>query len=538
MNTFEIIFGNALIVLFFVVGLGLLLGNLTIKGIGLGSSGVLFVALLAGHLGMEIPDGVGSFGLVLFVYCVGIGAGPRFFPALAREGGGLAKLSLVIVAVGAITAWGLGRFFELPTDLTAGLFAGALTSTPALAAASEGTKVSAEGVAIGYGIAYPFGVIGVVLFVQLLPKLLKPKEAEEEIEKDSEAEEVRHLLVEVSNSNLVGMKIGDENLSRFGCQVSRVMKEGRLVPLNSEDEFCLGQNLMLVGRARDIRLATDFIGKKSEASFVMDTESERDRLVVSSKDVGGKLLQEIGTLRNFGVVVTRIERLGQTFVPTPETRIEVNDVLTSVGQSDGLKRLGAMIGHRPQAFDQTDMISLAVGLSLGIFCGMVPIALPGGNPMTLGLAGGPLFVSLVLGYFGRVGRVVGYIPRPTRLLLQELGLVLFLANAGIVGGASLGETVSKYGATVFLTGGLITLLPLLIAYIFARKGLGLTQPQTLGGICGGMTSTPALGALTASSNSQQPIVSYATAYPVALIMMTVLAKILIQVMGVSEASGM
>ncbi|MBC2606066.1 aspartate:alanine exchanger family transporter [Pelagicoccus albus] len=534
MNTLQIIFENKLIVLFVIVGLGLLLGSITIKGIGLGSSGVLFTALLAGHLGLAVPAGIGSFGLALFVYCVGIGAGPRFFPALAREGGGLAKLSLLIVGIGALTAWGLGRFFELPTDLTAGLFAGALTSTPALAAASEGTKVSAEGVAIGYGIAYPFGVIGVVLFVQLLPKLLKGGNDSEEADQDDAdgaEKEVQHLLVEVSNSNLVGLKIGDENLSRFGCQVSRVMKEGRLVPLSQDDEFAVGQNLMLVGRARDIKIATDFIGRKSEASYVMDTENERERLVVSAKSVGGKLLQEIGSLRNFGVVVTRIDRLGQTFVPTPNTRIEVNDVLTSVGQRDGLKRFGSHIGHRPQAFDQTDMISLTVGLSLGIFCGMIPLHLPGGEPMTLGLAGGPLFVSLVLGYFGRIGRVVGYVPRPTRMLLQELGLVLFLANAGIVGGASLGETVSTYGFVVFLTGALITLTPLIVAYIFARKALGLTRQQTLGGICGGMTSTPALGALTASSNSQQPIVSYATAYPVALIMMTVLAKLLIQVMG-------
>lgn len=535
MNTVEIIFGNALIVLFVVIGLGLLLGNLSIKGIGLGSSGVLFVALLAGHFELRIPAGVGNFGLALFVYCVGIGAGPRFFPALAREGGGLAKLSFLIVSVGASVAWGLGRFFELPADLTAGLFAGALTSTPALAAASEGPREVAQGVAIGYGIAYPFGVIGVVLFVQLLPKLLggRGEELEGDDSKEQSEKEVQHVLVEVSNPNLVGSKIGDANLSRFGCQISRVMREGRLNPLSSEDAFESGQNLLLVGRIRDIQLAIDYLGSASKESFVMDSENERDRLVVSSKAVGGKLLQEIGTLRNFGVVVTRVERLGQTFVPTPTTRIEVSDVLTTVGEVDGLKRFAAEIGHRPQAFEQTDLISIAVGLSFGIFCGMVPISLPGGQPMTLGLAGGPLFVALVLGYFGRVGRVVGYIPRPTRMLLQEFGLVLFLANAGIVGGSSLGETVSQYGAKVFITGVLITLIPLFIAYFFARTFLKLTRSQTLGGICGGMTSTPALGALTATSNSQQPIVSYATAYPVALIMMTVLAKLLLQLMGIA-----
>ncbi|MDQ8202771.1 TrkA C-terminal domain-containing protein [Pelagicoccus sp. SDUM812003] len=533
MNILESVFGNSLIVLFLVVGIGLLFGSLTVKGIGLGSSGVLFVALLAGHLGLEVPAGVGSFGLALFVYCVGIGAGPRFFPALAREGGGLAKLSLLIVIVGALVAWGLSDLFELPADLTAGLFAGALTSTPALAAATEGAKEAAQGVAIGYGIAYPFGVIGVVLFVQLLPKLLKPKPDEEQVEEaDATEAEVRNALVEVSNPNLIGMKISDGNVSGFGCQVSRVLRDGRLAPIRNDDTFEAGQNLLLVGSGKGIKLAIDYIGKQSDKTFVMDTEHERQRLVVTAKSIGGKVLEEIGTLSNFGVVVTRVSRLGQTFVPTHNTRLELYDVLTVVGESDALERFGKHIGHRPQAFDQTDMISLAIGLSAGIFCGMVPIALPGGEPMTLGLAGGPLFVALVLGYFGRVGRIVGHIPRPTRLLLQELGLVLFLANAGIVGGSSLGETVSKYGITVFIAGALITLAPLLTSYVFARKALGLTQAQTLGGICGGMTSTPALGALTASSNSQQPIVSYATAYPVALIMMTVLAKLLLQVLGI------
>lgn len=534
MSALHAIFDNALIVLFMVVGLGLLLGSVTVKGIGLGSSGVLFVALLAGHLGLEIPGGVGSFGLVLFVYCVGIGAGPRFFPALAREGGGLAKLGFVIVGTGAAAAWALGRAFELPADLTAGLFAGALTSTPALAAATEGAGDGGQGVAIGYGIAYPFGVIGVVLFVQLLPKILKPKQ-EEPVEDDLEAEsnEVRNVLVDVTNSNLLGMSIADANMAGFGCQVSRVLRDGRLVPISVDEVFEEGQSLLLVGRDKSIHLAADYLGKVSDRSFVMDTEHERQRLVVTAKEVGGKTLEEIGTLRNFGVTVTRVSRLGHVFVPTPSTKVETYDVLTVVGASESVSKFSNYIGHRPQAFDQTDMISLAVGLSAGIFCGMIPISLPGGeSSMTLGLAGGPLFVALVLGYFGRIGRVVGHIPRPTRMLLQELGLVLFLANAGIVGGANLGETIAKYGWVVFVTGALITVLPLVAAYPIARKMLGLTQAQTLGGICGGMTSTPALGAITASTNSQQPIVSYATAYPVALIMMTVLAKILLQILGI------
>ena len=531
MQILEIVFGNPLIALFTVIGAGLLLGSVTFKGINLGSSGVLFAALLAGHLGLEIPGGVGSFGLALFVYCVGIGAGPRFFPALAREGGGLAKLGFVIVASGALLAWGLGRVFELPADLSVGLFAGALTSTPALAAASEGGGATAQAVAIGYGIAYPLGVIGVVLFVQLVPRLLKPDPNEQAAEDVATATEgVQKVLVEVTNPNLVGRRIDEDILAGYSCQISRVVRDGRLHPLGSDETFAIGQRMMVVGRPKDTALATTFLGKRSDESFVADTDNERERLVVTDKRLGGRSLRDLALLRTFGVVITRISRLGYEFVPTPDTRLETYDVLTSVGQADDLKKFAAHIGHRPQAFDQTDLISMALGLSAGIFVGMIPISLPGGTPMTLGLAGGPLFVALVLGYFGRVGRVVGHIPRPTRMLLQELGLVLFLANAGIVGGGNLAATIQEYGAIVFLVGAIITLGPVLIAYPVARKFLGLSQAQTLGGICGGMTSTPAL---TQSTPSQQPIVSYATAYPVALITMTVMAKLLLQLMGLT-----
>lgn len=533
METFNIIFGNPLIALFVIVGVGLLFGSVSVKGINLGSSGVLFAALLAGHLGLAIPAGVGQFGLVLFVYCVGIGAGPRFFPAFAREGGGLAKLGFVIVAIGAFIAWSVGKLFHLPADLTAGLFAGALTSTPALAAATEGAKGMAEEVAIGYGIAYPFGVIGVVLFVQLLPKLLKNKGAEEVEENDEESKlsEVENVFVEVANPSIEGDLIGDSSLRNLSCQISRIVRDGRLQPLHSDDRFEKGQILLIVGQKKDIDFTVSYIGKLSEKSFVIDTDHERQKLVVTKKTLGGMKMSELSSLRDFGVSITRITRLGYTFVPSASTKIETYDVLTSVGLPEGLKKFSKHIGHRAQAFDQTDLISLALGLSAGILLGMMPIGLPGSTPMTLGLAGGPLFVSLILGYFGKVGPVVGHIPRPTRLLLQELGLVLFLANAGIVGGSKLAVTVAEYGPIVFVAGALITLVPMLISYPLARKMLGLSPNQVLGGICGGMTSTPALGALTASNTSQQPIISYATAYPIALIMMTVLAKILIQILA-------
>ena len=522
-----------MITLFAVIASGLLFGSITIKGINLGSSGVLSSALFAGHLGYTIPGGIGTLGLVLFVYCVGIGAGGRFFASVAREGANLAKLALIIVGSGGLLTWAGAKVLELPSDLAAGIFAGALTSTPALAAATEGVSESAHGVSIGYGIAYPFGVIGVVLFVQLMPRILRHdlEAIAAQHEKADTAEDRQNVLVEVTNQNLFGKKIADSGITNLNaCQVSRIYKDGQLVPLYN-DSYAEGQLLLLVGRSKEIAIALDYIGQRSSRHLLKDVENERQQLLVTDRKICGKNLRELAPLKQYGVVITRVTRLGLTFVPNASTVIEQNDTLTSVGRRDDLKNFAKAAGHRNNAIDATDLLSLSVGITLGIVAGLMPIGLPGSATITLGLSGGPLFVALILGHFGRVGRIVGHIPRPTRLLLQELGLVFFLADAGIKGGVSLLSTIHEYGLALFGLGLAVTLIPLMIAWPLARKLFGLDPLQALGGVCGSMTSTPALGAITAKTDSQVPVVSYVSAYPVALIVMIVLAKLLIQAMA-------
>ncbi len=531
----QLLLDQPMVTLFAVIAVGLLMGNITIKGVNLGSSGVLFSALLAGHLGYQIPGGVGTLGLVLFVYCVGIGAGGRFFASVAREGATLAKLALIIVSVGGFITWAGANLLNLPADLAAGIFAGALTSTPALAAATEGLKEASSGVSIGYGIAYPFGVIGVVLFVQVLPRILKhdlEKIAAEHAADDDTEDRVENVLIEVTNQNLLGKRIADSGVSNLNaCQVSRVFKDGQLVPLSYEDTFSEGQLLLLVGRTKEIAIAIDYIGHRSHRNILRDVENERQQLLVTERKIAGQTLRDIAPLKNYGIVITRITRLGLTFVPNASTMIEVNDQLTSVGRSDDLKGFAKAVGHRSNAIDATDLLSLSAGLTLGIIVGLIPIGLPESRPITLGLAGGPLLVALLLGHFGRVGWIVGHIPRPTRLLLQELGLVFFLANAGVRGGGSLAVTVQEYGPMLFGLGIVISIVPLIVAWPLARKFFQLDPLQALGGICGGMTSTPALGAITAKSDSQVPVVSYVSAYPVALIVMILIAKVLIELLG-------
>ena len=523
-----------LIALFAIIASGLLLGNITLKGISLGSSVVLFTALLAGHLGYSIPGGIGTLGLVLFVYCVGIGAGGRFFASVAREGATLGKLALVIVASGGAITWAGAVLLDLPADLATGIFAGALTSTPALAAATEGLSDGASGVSIGYGIAYPFGVIGVVLFVQLLPRILKhdleaiatSHEAEDDID-----ERVETVLVEVTNQNLFGKEIATTGISNLNaCQASRIFKGNQLVPLSYDDTYSEGLLLLLVGRSNEINIAIDTLGKRSDRHVLMDVENERQNLLVTDRSIAGKSMRDLSPLKSYGVVVTRITRHGLTFIPNAATLIETHDSLTTVGRDEDLKAFGKAVGHRSNAIDSTDLLSLSTGLTLGIIAGLIPIGLPDSTPITLGLAGGPLIVALLLGHFGKVGRIVGHIPFPTRILLQDLGLVFFLANAGVAGGGSLVATVQQYGITLFGLGMLVSIVPLIAAWPLARKLFKLDALQALGGICGGMTSTPALGAITAKTDSQVPVISYVSAYSVALIVMILTAKVLISLL--------
>ena len=528
--------GEPLLALFVVVAAGLALGAVSVRGVRLGSSGVLFAGLLAGHLGYRVPETVGPLGLVLFVYCVGVSAGVRFFSSLARHGAAYAKLALCVVGVGGATTAVGGTLLGLAPELAAGLFAGALTSTPALAAAVEGLEgPAAEAVSIGYGIGYPCGVVGVVLFVQVWPRLLRvdlDAAAAHHAADERDEALVETVLVEVTNPNLFGKRIAEAGITHFNaCQVSRILRADRLEPLRYDDEFEAEQVLLLVGRGREIAIAVDHLGRRVDRRVAKDVENERRQVLVTSSTFGGRTLRDLAPLREYGVVVSRIARFGLEFVPTGSTVIERNDQLTCVGQPEDLERFATAAGHRSSAIGATDLLSLAVGIALGVVLGRIPMGLPGAEPITLGLAGGPLVVALVLGHFGRVGGVVGHIPRPTRLLLQDLGLGLFLADAGVRGGGAFVATVQQHGVALFGLAVVVSGVPLLVGWWFARRWVGLDALQALGGICGSATSTPALGALTGRVDSQAPVVSYVAAYPMALLVMTVVARGLLGLMG-------
>ena len=533
------IFSNPIFVLFFILFVGLLLGQIKIYGLSLGSSGVLFAALWAGHMGWKIPLGVGDLGIALFVYAVGLGVGNRFFGSLVKQGNKLALISLIVVVVGALATWVGALILGIPTGIAVGIFAGACTSTPALAAANEALSSLPglqSGVSIGYGIAYPFGVAGVVLFVQLLPRLLKRSLEEEDSSKKEGADPKKIIsrLVVIKNPALEGALIYNHPIvESLHSRITRTVKNNNLMVLTAEDTFHVGEKVLIVGAREDVEKEASFLGNLEDSIYPNEAQTERTQVIALKKSFCDHTLKELRTVQRYGIVISRIKRLGFSFVPKSNTVVLRNDVLTVVGSAENIALFKQKVGHRSSAINVLDMLSLVGGIALGILVGNIQIFLPGVEKFSLGLAGGPLVVALILGHFGKAGPLLGYMPRPTRLLLQEFGLILFLASAGVLGGADLLATVGKYGASVFCMGAVITILPIFISYIVAVKFLKISFLETLGGICGGITSTPALGAITSRTDSQTPVVSYATAYPVALLLMTIFTKILISILGVA-----
>ena len=529
------IFGSPVFVLFAVLFVGLMFGNLSIKGISLGSSGVLFAALVAGHFGLHVPDGIADVGTAIFVYCVGLGVGNRFFDSLKSRGKYLILLAVLVVGVAWFTALALGSALGMDSGVVAGLFAGACTSTPALAAAMESQGVQVTGVNIGYAVAYPFGVIGVVLFVQLLPRLLR-QSLDSQGMGGKQAAEDKHTIVSrvvrVTNPEIIGRPIdtfcGEKHLR---CRVTRVMRGNALAPLQGDDVFTENSEVLLVGEREDLEREVPCFGHvPAPVHRPRIFTDERAELIVLSRAICNKTLRELDTLGQYGIVISRVTRLGVTFIPTADTEILRNDVLRVVGFPAAIESFKKECGHRSGALNAADILSLVGGLMMGVLLGKLQFSFGSGGSFSLGIAGGPLVVALILGHFGRLGPILGYIPRPTRVLLMEFGLVLFLAGAGVKGGASLIETLRANGFSMFLVGFAVTLAPMVVSYVVARRVLRMSLAETLGGICGSMTSTPALGAITAKTDRQEPVIAYSTAYPAALILMTVLAKLLCDLM--------
>ncbi|MCA8995743.1 MAG: hypothetical protein KDA80_02130, partial [Planctomycetaceae bacterium] len=429
-------------------------------------------------------------------------------------------------------AWLVAVLLNLHPDLTAGLFAGALTSTPALAAAVERLPPDSQ-VAVGYGVAYPFGVLGVIIFAELAPRLLIGKwtSSQGDAEQSVEPARIARQLVRIQNPRVVQKRLREVRvLKNSNCQVSRVVKDGRLTPIPADFQLQIGDEVLIIGAKANLEEVVEVLGEGiSFDGYVLDVERQRRRVIVTSKAITGKSLEELHLLSKFGVTISRIQRHDVEFVPRASDRIQLGDAVTAVGEVEGLERFVAFAGHRERTFDETDLISLSVGLILGILLGSVEFQFDG-NSLSLGMAGGPLLVGLLFGHLGNFGFLVGHMPRAARLLLSEVGLSLFLMQAGSQAGKSFLSTISDHGLLLCVGAMMIVVVPLIVGIVAGRYLFRMDILELCGGVCGAMTSTPGLGAISAKVDSGVPTASYSAVYPLALMIVTILTPILLSLL--------
>lgn len=518
-----------LVLLFIIIVIGSLAGHWSIKGVGLGSSAILFVAMVFGHYGYEISGLIRNLGLSLFIVSVGLQAGPRFFRMLRTSGVVFAIISISIIVVAGITTIITAKVMGLPTALSIGIMTGALTSTPGLAAALEATGDPIA--SVGYGIAYPFGVLAVVLFVQLLPKVLKIdmiKDLNKKTNPIKRSSAPDNMTIEVTEDFLHKRSLEELNLTEGTSVVfSRIIRGERTIISLANTLILKGDRVVAVGSKSDLENLCKKIGREVATNFDNYDNVQWRKITVEAECIVGKNLRELDLRKKYGVTITRIERGGFEFNQSPTWPLEQGDILTVVSTEGRLNEIEHLFSRRKLEVTNIHLFSFSLILFLGVLIGMIPLYIPSIGIITLGIAGGPLFVALVIGHYGKIGPIRARFFQPSNQVIGDIGLAMFLAGAGTTAGAGIVEIIQQEGARILLAGAIITIIPLISGYFVGKKFFNLSIIHSLGAVCGGMTSTPGLGALNSVVESEDSSIAYAAAYPFALIFVALISQVLV-----------
>ena len=515
--------------LFLIVALGFMLGRIKIKGLSLDVSAVIFIALLFGHFGVIIPKELGNFGLVLFIFTIGIQAGPGFFDSFRSKGKTLIIITLLIICSAALTAVGLKYAFDIDTPSVVGLIAGALTSTPGLAVAIDSTHSPLASIA--YGIAYPFGVIGVILFVKLLPRIMRidlDKEARRlEKERRSQFPELTTCLFRVTNPAVFGRSLMQINARAMtGAVISRHKHIEQIAIPTAQTILLEGDCIQAVGSEDALNQLAVLVGQREEGELPLVDMQEIESLLLTKKDMINKQLGDLNLMKNFGCFVTRIRRSGIALSPSPDLALKFGDKLMVVGEKDGIKGVARLLGNDTKQLSDTDFFPIALGIVLGVLFGKLNISFSDSLSFSPGLTGGILMVALFLSAIGKTGPILWSMSGPANQLLRQLGLLLFLAEVGTSAGRNLMATFQESGWLLFGVGAAITLVPMLVAVCVGLIVFKINILDLLCTITGGMTSTPGLAAADSMTDSNIPSVAYATVYPIAMVFLILIIQVI------------
>ena len=549
-----------------VIATGMILGRFKIFGISLGVTFVLFAGIVAGHIGFtgtpEVLNFVQDFGLILFVYCIGLQVGPGFFESFAKGGVTANLLAMGIVLLNVVTMLALYFIiFYNPAiqggnnvwnlSMMTGVLCGAITNTPGLGAASEAVATvyknlpsitggdgggSIPQIASGYACAYPLGVVGIIGATIALRYIcgVSLKKEEEQIEREMNENphaKPHRMTLRAENKALSGrtiLQIRDFLGRNFVC--SRFLHEGHVMIPNRDTIVTTGDLMYVTCAEDDWEAISAFIGPVDHVEWdEQDVQMVSKNVLVTQPAVNGKTFGQLHFSSVYGVNVTRIHRNGMNLFADRNLRIQIGDKLVCVGPEDAIARVANMLGNEVKRLDHPNLSAIFIGIVVGLVFGMMPISLPGvPTPVKLGLAGGPLIIAILIGRFGYKFHLVSYTTTSANLMLREFGLALFLASVGIKAGATFWQTVTDGdGLTYVWTGFLITIIPILIIGVLARLRYKMNYFTLMGLIAGATTDPPALAYANQTANNDAPAVGYSTVYPLCMFLRILTAQLII-----------
>ena len=540
---------HSVLILSLVITFGIMLGKLKVAGISLGVTWILFVGIVFGHFDMNLDEHLlhflKEFGLILFVYSIGLQVGPGFFSAFKKGGLTLNMVAMLSVFLSVLITIVLHFATGIPITTMVGILSGAVTNTPGLGAAQQANSdlngVDAPEIALGYAVAYPLGVVGCILALLALKIFMRINTQKEEEDAEHglghlQELTVRPISVEIRNEAIDGKRIRDvKPLLNRAFVISRIRHTGSQETelANADTVLHMQDEILFIANPKDVEAIVAFFGRKISVEWEREDKNLISRRILITKpELNGKSLSQLKIRNNFGACITRINRSGVDLVATPHLQLQMGDRVTIVGSELAVSHAEKVLGNSLKRLNHPNLIPIFIGIALGVVLGSISFWIPGvPQPVKLGLAGGPLIVAILIGRYGPHYRLITYTTMSANLMLREVGISLFLAGVGLGAGEDFVPTLVAGGYVWIAYGAVITIVPLLLAGLFGRFYYKLNYYTLIGVLSGASTNPPALAYSTEQTTSDAPSVGYATVYPLSMFLRVLAAQLLILIFG-------
>ena len=544
-------FIQAILILSLVCSTGLALGNLKIGGASLGATFVFFSGIIAGHFGLTLnPDMLmimQNFGLILFIYSLGVQVGPGFFSSFKRGGVKLNLLAVSVLVIGSMMAVIASWMTGTPLPEMMGLFSGAVTNTPMLGAAQQAllqmdpdAVKEANNMAMACAVGYPFGLISVILCVMVMKSLFLPKSTRKTKEKSADNTFITEY--QISNPAIFGKSIMEiREISGSQFVISRVWKGGQVIIPTGETILEEGEHVLVISAKKDVEVMRTLFGHKENVDWnkkdidwnSIDSQLVSRKILVTKSDLNGIKLGKLRLRNSYGINITRVNRAGIDLLPSRSLRLQLGDKLTIVGEARSIENVAAILGNEAKQLRTPNLVTIFTGIALGLILGSIPLALPGMSmPIKLGIAGGPIIVGLLMGAFGPRFHLATYTTQSANLMLRQLGITMYLAGLGLSAGAGFFETVLTLQGLKWIVSSLIlAVIPVLATGYVASRFFKLDYAHNVGMLCASMANPIALNYANTTVEGDEPSVAYATVYPFIIFLRVISAQIIMLIFG-------